>query len=262
MSSLNGLAVVTGASRGIGRVVAEQLAADGYAVIAIATSLEKLEAVAGNPNVFPLALDVADATAVHEVWAHIESEYGVPTLLINNAGIAGASDLSWDQDATDWWRVFEVNVLGVYLTCRAALPGMIARGSGRIINVSSGAGFFPIAEWKDSGINSAYMASKAAVIRFTEALAAEVADSGVSVFATSPGTVKTDMTEGMNGGFWDDPDLWSPPEITADFVEFIDTGALDALSGRFIGAVRHDWRNLPDRVDLVIANDEQTLRLT
>jgi 3-oxoacyl-[acyl-carrier protein] reductase len=262
MSSTNGLAVVTGASRGIGRVVAERLAADGYAVIAIATSLEKLEAVAGNANIFPLALDVSDAVAVDEVWAHIESEHGVPTLLINNAGISGEGEPSWELEAADWWRVFEVNVLGVYLTCRAALPGMIARGSGRIINVSSGAGFFPIAQWKDSGIGSAYMASKAAVIRFTEALAAETADTGVSVFSTSPGTVKTDMTDGMSGGMWDDPDLWSPPEITADFVEFIDTGALDALSGRFIGAVRHDWRNLPDRVDLVLEQDGHTLRLT
>jgi NAD(P)-dependent dehydrogenase (short-subunit alcohol dehydrogenase family) len=106
------------------------------------------------------------------------------------------------------------------------------------------------------------MASKAAVIRFTEALAGETVGTGVAVFATSPGTVKTDMTDGMSGGMWDDPDLWSPPEITADFVEFMDTGALDALSGRFIGAVRHDWRNLPDRVDLIIEQDEHTLRLT
>jgi NAD(P)-dependent dehydrogenase (short-subunit alcohol dehydrogenase family) len=262
MTSTRGLALVTGASRGIGRVVAEQLAADGYEVIAVATSLEKLEAVAGTSNIFPVALDVSDANAVDEGWRRIVAEHGVPTLVINNAGIAGDGDPSWEVEPADWWRVFEVNVLGVYLMCRAAVPAMIARGSGRIINVSSGAGFFPISFWNDSGIGSAYMASKAAVIRFTEALASEAAGTGVTVFSTSPGTVKTDMTDSMSGGMWDDPDIWSPPEATADFVKFIDTGALDALSGRFISAVRHDWRNLPDLVDVVLEQDQHALRLT
>jgi NAD(P)-dependent dehydrogenase (short-subunit alcohol dehydrogenase family) len=91
-------------------------------------------------------------------------------------------------------------------------------------------------------INSAYMASKAAINRFTEALAAEARSHGVSVFAVSPGTVKTNMIRVAFADDWDDPDLWSPPELAAGLIACIGSGALDDFSGKYIHAANDDWR--------------------
>ena len=262
MQNSSPLAVVTGASRGIGRVLAERLAATGHTVLAVGRSTEDLAQLAESTGAIPVAVDVSDATAVADAWATLETTHGVPSLLVNNAGIAGTSGVTWGQDPSDWWRVFEVNVLGTFLMTRAALPGMVARGSGRIVNVSSNAAFYAIGDEDSDGvINAAYMASKAAVIRFTEAVAGEAAPFGVQVFATSPGTVKTDMTSVIFADEWDDPDLWSAPELTADLIEFIETGALDGLAGRYIHAARDDWRHLAEHTTDVRANDTHTLRV-
>jgi NAD(P)-dependent dehydrogenase (short-subunit alcohol dehydrogenase family) len=157
--------------------------------------------------------------------------------------------------------VFEVNVLGAFLMCRAVLPAMIQAGGGRIVNLSSNAAFFPIEADSDAAVNSAYMASKAALIRFTEALAGETTHQGVRVFAISPGMVKTDMTQTVFADYWDEPDVWTPPEATADLVEFIASGALDGLSGRYIHASSDDWRALADTADEALAHDYYSLRV-
>jgi NAD(P)-dependent dehydrogenase (short-subunit alcohol dehydrogenase family) len=139
---------------------------------------------------------------------------------------------------------------------------MRGHGGGRIVNVSSNAAFYPLGEDDPGRINSAYMASKAAVVRFTEALASEARGDGIAVFAISPGMVKSDMTAAVFRAEWDDPDLWSPPELAAELVEFLDTGALDALSGRYIHARSHDWRALADQAPDVVEGDRMALRLT
>ena len=105
------------------------------------------------------------------------------------------------------------------------------------------------------------MASKAAVMRFTDALATETAADGISVFAISPGTVKTEMTAGLFAALWDEPGIWSPPELAAELIAFLDTGALDGLSGRYIHAANDDWRSFPDRIDEILEPDELALRL-
>ena len=115
--------------------------------------------------------------------------------------------------------MMEVNVLGTFLCCHAVLPAMIERRSGRVVNITSGAAVFEIPEDFDAFINSSYMASKVAINRFTEALAAGARASGVSVFAISPGTVKTNMTQVSFSPHWEDPDLWSPPELAAELIE-------------------------------------------
>jgi NAD(P)-dependent dehydrogenase (short-subunit alcohol dehydrogenase family) len=255
------ISVVTGASRGIGRVVAERLVSRGHTVIAMGRSQQQLDELSAATGVVPVILDVSDPSAVTAAWARVESEFGVPTLVVNNAGLAGSRGRTWEHEPSDWWRVFEVNVLGTFLVSRAALPAMLARGSGRIVNVSSNAAFYPVDDDNDGLINSAYMSSKAAIIRFTEAVAGETAASGVQVFAISPGMVKTDMTAAIFAEDWDDPELWSPPELTADLVEFIDSGALDCLSGRYVHASRDDWRSLAGRSSDALANDEFALRV-
>jgi NAD(P)-dependent dehydrogenase (short-subunit alcohol dehydrogenase family) len=254
------VALVTGGSRGIGRVVAGHLAGAGYRVAVAARSAEQLAVVAAETGALALPLDVTDGAAVEAAIATVEAELGSLDLVVANAGLGGDVRPSWEQQPHDWWRVFEVNVLGTYLCARAAVPGMRSRGRGRIVNVASGAAFFPL-EGSDMPIKSAYMASKAALLRFTEALAAELRTHGISVFAISPGMVKTGMTARTFAFLWDEPGVWSPPELTAELIAFLDTGALDRLSGRYIHAAEDDWRSLSERVDEIIASDGHTLRL-
>jgi 3-oxoacyl-[acyl-carrier protein] reductase len=261
MTNNPSIAVVTGAGRGIGRAITERLTASDHTVVAIARSADELDAVAVACGAVPLSLDVSDPAAVADAWAWITANIGSPSLLVNNAATSGAIGLTWEHAPADWWRVFEVNVFGTFLTSRAALPGMIAAGTGRIVNLASNAAFYPIEADDDVAINAAYMASKAAVIRFTEALAGEIAGSGLQAFAVSPGMVKTDMTAGVFDEYWDAPDLWSPPELTAELVEFIDSGALDALSGRYIHAARDDWRTMGVHAEQLLADDLHTLRM-
>jgi 3-oxoacyl-[acyl-carrier protein] reductase len=257
----NRVALVTGASKGIGAVVATRLAASGYRVAAVARSTVQLEALAARTDALPLPLDVTDAQAVAVVVTRVESELGPISLLVNNAGLAGKGGVSWEHQPGDWWRVFEVNVLGTFLCSRAVMPGMVARRSGRVVNVSSGAALFPIDSEFGAAINSAYLASKAAVIRFSEALAAEARPAGVSVFSISPGLVKTDMSAEAFADRWDDPSFWTPPELAADLIEFIASGALDGLSGRYIRAAVDDWRELPARAQEIVEHDLHAMRL-
>ena len=261
VSSQPRVALVTGAGRGIGRIVTERLASLGYRVAAAARSVDELADLAAETGALAVPLDVRDAAAVAEAVAKVESELGPIQLLVNNAGIAGARQVSWEVGVDDWWSVFEVNMLGVFLCSRAVLPSMVAARSGRVLNVSSNAAFFRVDEEPFMGISSAYMASKAALIRYTDALAAELAPHGVKAFAISPGTVKTDMSSGLFADVWDDPDFWAAPELTADLIEFIETGALDRLSGRYLHARNDDWRGFADRVPELLAEDLLALRI-
>ena len=191
----------------------------------------------------------------------MEGELGPIDLLVNNAGSGGTGGLTWDKDPADWWRVFEVNVLGAFLCARAVLPGMRARRLGRIVNVASNAAFFMIDDDFAGRIDSAYLASKAALVRLTEALAAETRADGISVFAISPGMVKTAMTEPIFTDLWDEDGVWTPPERTADLVAFLAAGALDRVSGRYIHAANDDWEAMPARVAEILDDDLNALRL-
>jgi NAD(P)-dependent dehydrogenase (short-subunit alcohol dehydrogenase family) len=249
------VAVVTGATRGIGRVVTDRLVSLGYRVAAVATDATRLAEVTG---VLPLALDVADASAVEEAAVRIAAELGPIDLLVNNAGVSGGGR-SWEVPVAEWWRVFEVNVLGTYAWCHAVVPSMIGRGSGRIVNVASNAAFYAVGP--GDPISAAYQASKAAVVRFTEAIAGELGQSGVRVFVVSPGTVRTDMTAGLFADHLDDEELWTPPERVAHLIEALGSGRLDALSGRYLHARNDDWESYGDRADEILAQDLNVVRL-
>jgi NAD(P)-dependent dehydrogenase (short-subunit alcohol dehydrogenase family) len=135
----------------------------------------------------PFVTDVTDAAAVRKAITEIERTFGCVSLLINNAAIPGPIGPFCETDVEQWWRTLDINLRGVMLGSRAVLPGMIARRKGRIINIGSSA--LPIAYF------SAYATSKAALVRFTETVAAEVKPHGVSTFAMGPGTVRTSMAE-------------------------------------------------------------------
>ena len=250
-------ALVTGAGRGIGAEIARKLVSDGWSVAIVARTQQALAEVAAETGALPFVLDVTDAAAVGRVAA----EVGRIDLLVNNAGTGGVGGATWTKDAAAWWRVVEVNLLGPFLCSRAVLPGMCERGNGRIVNVSSNAAFFRLDPDWDASIDSAYQASKAALVRLTEALAAEARAFGVSVFAISPGMVKTEMTERVFADIWDDESVWAPPELTAELVAFLASGALDALSGRYIHAAADDWKSMPGSAEEILAEDLHALRL-
>lgn len=249
------LAVVTGASRGIGRALVERLLSEGYDVVSLSRSGD---GVAGSPS-YPL--DVADPAAVGDTFTRIERDHGVADLLVNNAALSGGSARTLETSADEWWRILEVNLRGTDLCTRAVLPGMLARGSGRIINVSSGAATYPVGLDNDGKLNSAYLTSKAAVNRYTEALAGEVYARGVRVFAISPGMVKTDMTAEVFMDDWDDEQLWTPMERSIDLIVDLASGMLDPLSGRYFRAAYDDWRALARVAADIVAADACVQRL-
>src|SRR4051812_604422 len=145
---------------------------------------ESVEDMASELGGAALVGDVTREADVERWVAETEAALGPIDLLVNNAGLGGRAQPLVEEDAAEWWRVLEVNLLGPFLTSRAALRGMLARGSGRIVNIGSGAAYLRLDG--PGRLRTSYGPSKAALHRFTEELAAEVRDRGVRVFAISP----------------------------------------------------------------------------
>jgi 3-oxoacyl-[acyl-carrier protein] reductase len=251
---VEGVALVTGGGRGIGAAIAHELAAAGARVALMARTSSQVESVARDVGGLALVADVRDEGQVRAGLDRAEAELGGVTLLVNNAGAGGAPQPSWEFEPREWWRVFEVNVLGAFLATRAVLPRMIARGGGRVVSVGSGAGYG--APRGVLPLGSCYGASKAALGRFTELLAAEAAPHGVSAFVVSPGYVRSEMTETFPPG-----SPWTSPARTARLVRVLASGRADALSGRYIHTEHDDIEDLIRRADEIRAADLQAVRL-
>jgi 3-oxoacyl-[acyl-carrier protein] reductase len=252
LSELDGqVALVTGGGRGIGANIARELAGAGMRVAVSARTREQVEDVAREIGGLAIAADVSDRKSVEAMVERVESELGPVDLLVANAGIAGWEETTWELEPDEWWHTFEVNVLGVFLCCRAVIPGMIERGRGRIVLTGSGAAYLPTSR------NAAYGASKAAVYRFGDILARQLEPHGIPVFTISPGLVRTRMTEDV---FPDDAP-WTPPELAPRLVRALASGRADRLSGRYIHAEHDDVDDLEARAEEIVANDLNAIRL-
>jgi len=251
---LDGVALVTGGGRGVGAAIARELAAAGARVAVMAATAAEVEAVAGEVGGLALATDVRDEAAVGAGVERVESELGPISLLVNNAGAGGTPCASWEFEPADWWRVFEVNVLGAFLTTRAVVPRMIERGAGRVVSVGSGAWYS--ASHGVTLLGSCYGASKAALGRFTELLAAEAEPYGVRAFVISPGYVRSRLTHGFPAA-----SPWVSPESAARLVRVLASGRADRLSGRYIHAEHDDVEELIRRADEIRTADLNAVRL-
>jgi NAD(P)-dependent dehydrogenase (short-subunit alcohol dehydrogenase family) len=209
--------------------------------------------------------DVSDPASVERMARQVERTLGPADLLVNNAGTTGPLGPMWEADVGEWWHSIEVNLRGPYLCSRAFLPGMIERRRGRIINLSTSAATVAVAHM------GAYVIAKTALIRFTENLAAELINSGVSVFAIGPGTVRTAMTdyilESEAGKKWlpwfrklFDRGRDVPAEKAAQLVVQLAAGRADTLSGRFL-EVSDDLAQLLGRLEEIKRGNLYTLRV-
>jgi NAD(P)-dependent dehydrogenase (short-subunit alcohol dehydrogenase family) len=237
------VALVTGASSGIGRHLIAGLAARGVAVAGLARNEERLAAAmaevaeASGVRTLAVAADVTDRAAVDAAVARVAGELGRVDLLVNNAGAIDAAEVPvWEADPDQWWDVVASHIRGAQLLVRAVVPGMLARGHGRIVNVASGMSTRANRDY------SAYSVAKTGLMRLTEALDLSLQGSGVMAFDVAPGVVDTPMTRSMEmwRGFTD----WTPPERVVEVVTAIAAGELDAWSGRFLRAGKDNLETL------------------
>lgn len=243
------VAVVTGASRGVGRRIAVRLAKMGVGVALVARSRAELEKarseIEGNGGrALAVPADLAEPHSVELLKSAIERELGVPSILVNAAGVFGPIDLVKDTDPTAWIETVQINAIAPYLTCRAFVGGMLRRGWGRIVNVTSAAALHT-----PGPANSAYGTSKAALNQFTRHLASELKGTGVTANVIHPGDVKTEMwayirAEARRQGSvadayiqwadWVEETGGDDPEKAADLVADLMGDEGDAVNGRFL----------------------------
>lgn len=181
------VALVTGGSRGIGAAIARKLASQGMRVAIVGRSRAGLESVANEIGAVPILSNVAEAGSAEAILAGVRSTLGEVDVLVPNAGVDASHKLADTTDAI-WDDILATNVTAVFRLCRAAIPGMIARGRGRVVVIASTAGLagYPY--------TSAYCASKHAAVGLVRAIAAEIAKSPVTINAICPGFVETEMS--------------------------------------------------------------------
>lgn len=212
------VAVVTGATRGIGAQLAEAFRGAGYLV----------EGVSKRGGDGVTVLDVTDAAAVEAYVRGVLERHSRIDVLVNNAGVIDDEVDLAASDPAQWWRVQEVNVRGPYLMTRFVLPAMLDAGSGRVINLNSGAGT------RAGEVASAYNVSKTALARITGSTHLAGRGRGVYAFDLAPGVVRTDMTTSMRSH--DGRTEWTDPADVCELALALAGGELDAWSGRMVRA--------------------------
>ena len=261
------LAVVTGASRGLGRLIASELFRTGARLLLVARDSGALTSVGAEfPGARVLALDIAQEGAAERIAA-VAAQLGGSDILVNNAAIQGpigpATDVKWGElEAT-----IRVNLLAPIALARALVPQMIANGAGWIVNISGGGATGP------RPMFAAYGAAKTALVRLSETLAAELGEKGIRVNAVAPGAFRSRMTTetldvGTIAGIKEievartlvNKDDDSAAHKAASLVAYLTIGPGRDLTGRLISAIWDPWPSLHERVQDFTGSDIYTLR--
>jgi len=265
------VAVITGASMGIGRAIATAFAAEGAQLMLCARGLEGLEETRAalrpyGRRIEVMSADIGDASQARAVIERAEGAFGAIDLLVNNAGVYGPIGPVWENDEDEWWAAVRVNLLGTFLMCKFTVPVLQRRGGGRIINMAGGGALSPFPRY------TAYGISKAGVVRLTETLAEEVRPLGISVNAIAPGFVVTRMhQETLRAGERAGKDFLDktrkaiqeggvPAETPAALAVFLASDESAGLTGRVLSAVWDNWQELGPRIAEIMDSDMYTMR--
>jgi len=241
-------ALVTGAGRGIGRAIAERLAAEGARITLVGRDRERLDAVTrgirdAGGEAQGVVAQVANAPDVETVIAAATASFGPVSILVNNAAVPGPFGPLGTIDPLEWWQAQAVNVLGPVLFMHAVIPAMREQHAGRIINIVSSAGLQPVPHL------SAYAVSKNTLVRVSETVDIEERGRGIRVFALHPGTITTDMARSTINS--PEAQRWVPEGVAmlrgrtdaestrdlercCDVVAWLAAGRFQALGGRYL----------------------------
>jgi NAD(P)-dependent dehydrogenase (short-subunit alcohol dehydrogenase family) len=268
-------ALITGASQGLGAEIARHYAKAGASLVLCARNEALLDQVGARlePMLGPgqrlltRRADVADPADVDSLVEAAIAAFGRVDILVNNAGVYGPMGLLEEIDWVDWVRAIEINLMGTVYPCRAVLPHMKRQGRGKIVNLSGGGATNPLPRL------SAYAASKAAVVRFTETLSLEVAEHGIDVNSVAPGALMTRMMEqliaagpGKVGAAFHDRMAkiaeggGTPLEMGAALCVYLGSAASDGITGRLISAQWDPWQRLHEHKAALAGSDIFTLR--
>ena len=268
-------ALITGASQGFGLAVARRFVEEGADVMLCARGADQLAGardelldLAGERSrVAAMPADVADASDAQRLGGAALDQLGGIEVLVASAGIQGPTGRVQDVDWAEWRQAIEINLLGTVLSCRAVLPHFIARKYGKIVLLSGGGATSPRPYF------SAYAASKAAVVRFGETLAAELRGTGIDVNSIAPGALNTRMLDevleagpaGVGQTAYEEAvrqkaDGGTPLELGAALCAFLASAASDGITGKLISAVWDPWERFPEHMDQLVGSDVYTLR--
>jgi len=267
--------LITGASRGLGLAIARRLAQSGAHLAlfardeaALAAACVSVRTACANPSqiVRSYPVDLMSEQQIEQIANVCLNDFGQFDILINNAGIQGPIGPLEQVDWAAWRDVFQINFFAAAQLCRLLIPGMRARGYGKIVNISGGGATAPRPDF------SAYAAAKSALVRLSETLAEELRDSAIDVNCVAPGAMNTRMldellaagprgasreyeralAQAQTGG--------TPPEKAAALVVFLASAASDGITGRLLSALWDDWASLPDKREQLAKSDIYTLR--
>jgi NAD(P)-dependent dehydrogenase (short-subunit alcohol dehydrogenase family) len=275
MKLQNLVTIVTGASQGLGRAIAEQFVKEGAHVAICAregalleTVRRRLEELANSgQHVLAYAGDVSSRDQMQELFRRTEQEVGLVDVLVNNAGVYGPKGPSESVDLDEWSRALEINLLGTFIPTRFAIAQMKKKGAGKIVNLSGGGATNPLPRL------SAYAASKAAVVRLTETLAEELREFSIAINAIAPGALNTRFLdevlkagpELVGSGFYERAlkqrdSGGAPIEKGVALCVYLASAASDGITGKLISALWDPWEKLRDFRAELEGSDIYTLR--
>ena len=263
------VALITGGGRGIGQAIARAYAAEGARLALAARTDAELQETAQSirgqydSDVITVLTDVAVRAQVENAVTQTLQRYGVIDVLVNNAGNTGEIGPLWLLDPDRWANTISVHVLGTFYGCRAAIPAMLERGGGRIVNMSGVGG----------PNDTSYDAAKTAIVNITENLSVELAGTGITVNAISPGSIHTRMWEEVRDMALAAGDMemyekgvavtsggGASIERAAELAVLLGSDRCGNLSGRLIRAAVDTFEDIPDRVDAIMSSDAYLLR--